>query len=254
MKKIVLFFAACLFTTFFLNITVRAQESEDPGLILLYEEFVAPANLAQFWAVQQEAFDYFKEADLKMQIWAYQTGHNSFYWGTPLKNFASIDEVFAAMMQGNKAMKEKGFDGTAKFRDLSNISMSVLRWNPEISWHPEGTSEDGLNFHEWSFMYLKSGHEKEAAEAAKKYIEFYKSIDSDYAWDIYEVVLGDHLPCWILEVQAKDEATLRQQEAELNQKYGDDFSKLWENYVQHVRTIVTKKGWYLPNWSMNVEN
>lgn len=254
MKKFVLFFAVCLFLASFMSINVQAQDSEDPGMVLLFEEFVAPADLAHFWEVQQEAFDYFKEANLKMQIWAYQTGQNSFYWATPLKNFASIDEVFATMMQSGKILKEKGFDGTAKFRDLSNISMSVVRWNPELSWHPEGSSEDGLNFHEWSFMYLKAGHEKEAAEAVHKYIDFYKSIDSDYAWDIYEIVLGEHTPCWILEVQAENEAAMREQEDELNKKYGSDFNKLWQNYVQHVRTIETKKGWYLPDWSMNAGN
>jgi len=253
MKKFVLYFAACLLMASFMNFNARAQESEDPGMILLFEEFVAPADLAQFWTVQQEAFDYFKEADLKLPIWAYQTGQNSFYWATPLKSFASIDEVFATMMQSNKLLKEKGFDGTAKFRDLSNISQSVLVWNPKLSYHPEGSSEDGLNFHEWTFVYLKAGHEKEAAEAVQKYIDFYKGIDTDYAWDIYEVLLGEHTPCWILEIQAKTEAAMREREDMLMEKYQADFMKLWQNMVQHVRTMETKKGWYMPKWSMNVE-
>jgi len=251
MKKIVFLFAACLFMASFLSMNARAQDSEDSGLILMFEEFVAPADLAQFWGVQQEAFDLMKGTDFNMTIWAFQTGHNSFYWATPLKSFASIDEVFATMMQSNQQLMEKGFDGTAKFRDLSDMSQSVLRWNPELSWHPEGTTEEGLNFHEWTFIYLKAGHEKEAAEAAKKYMAFYKSIGSDYAWDIYEVILGVHTPCWILEVQAENEATMRQQSSELMQKYGNDFNKLWQNMVQHIRTTDTRKGWYLPDWSIN---
>ena len=249
MKKNVLFFASCLLMALFLNFNVLAQD-DDPGMVLLFEEFVAPADMAQFWNVQQEAIDLFKEIDLKMTVWAYQTDQNSFYWAFPIKNMAGIDEVFATMMKSNQMLKEKGFDGTAKFRDLSNVSTSVVRWNQEISWHPQGSTEEGKNFHEWSFIYLKAGHEMEAANAAKKYIEFYKSINSDYAWDIYEVVLGEHTPCWILEVQAVDEATMRKNDDEMNKKYGEDFRKLWQNMVQHVRTIETRKGWFMPNWSL----
>lgn len=253
MKKFSLLLVMCLFAgAFFVN-TTQAQESEDPGLIFLMEEFVAPADMAEFWKVQQEAFDLFDELDFNLTIWAYQTSENSFYWAMPMKNFAGIDKIYGDMMKYSQQMKENGYDGDAKFRDLSNISQSVVMWNKELSYHPDGVSDEGKGFHEWTFMYLKSGHEKEAADAAKKYIEFYNNIDTDYSWDIYQVVFGEHTPCWILEVQAESEAALRELEDALMKEYRDDFRKLWQNMVQHVRTIETKKGWYLPGWSRQAE-
>lgn len=252
MKKFNLLLVLCLLmSALFIN-NARAQ-GEEPSLFLLMEEFVAPADLSEFRKVQQEAFDVFDELKFKMNIGAYQTDENSFYWAMPLKNFAAIDEFYAKMQTNSQKMKESGYDGDAKFRDLSNISQSVVMWNKELSYHPggEGQDEAGKNFHEWTFLYLKSGHEKEAAAACQKYIDFYKSIGSDYSWDIYQVVFGEHTPCWILEVQAVNEATLRETEDELMKKYRDDFSKLWQNMVQHIRTIETKKGWYLPGWSRN---
>ncbi|WP_340111885.1 hypothetical protein [Maribellus mangrovi] len=255
MKKFSLLLVLCLVVGAFYVNNLQAQEAEDPGLIFLMEEFVAPADLAQFWEVQQEAIDLFNELDLNMTVWAYQTSENSFYWAMPIKNFAGIDELYASMMNVSQKMKENGFDGDAKFRDLSNISQSVVMWNKELSFHPDGDGQDeeGKGFHEWSFIYLKSGHEKEAAEAAKKYIEFYKSIGTDYSWDIYQVVFGEHTPCWILEVQDVSEAALRETEDAMMKEYRDDFRKLWQNMVQHVRTIETKKGWFLPGWSMQAE-
>jgi hypothetical protein len=251
MKKFSFLLVLCLFMGTFFVTTTHAQETEEPNLILLMEEFVAPADGADFRKVQQEAFDALDKLDFDVTIWAYQTSENSFYWAMPIKNFGGIEEIYASMHNYTKKLKENGFDSDAKFRNLSNISQSVVMWNKELSYHPDGDGQDeaGKNFHEWRFYYLKSGHEKEVAEAVKKYIEFYKNIDSDYSWDVYQVVFGEHTPCWIIEVQDVSEAALRTTEAALMKDYRDDFGKLWQNMVQHVRTIETKKGWYLPDWS-----
>ena len=250
MKRFVLFFSVCLFMASCMTFNVQAQDSEDPGMILLFEEFVAPADFAQFWQVQQEAFDLFDELDFNMTIWAFQTDESSFYWAMPIKNFGGIDEIYNKMMKSHQLMKEKGFDSNMKFRNLSNMSQSVVRWNRELSHHPveAGADEEG-KFHEWTFMHLKSGHEKECAAAVQKYIDFYNSINSDYAWDIYEVVFGEHTPCWILEVQAENEVALREMESELMTEYREDLQKLWQNMVQHINSMETKKGWYLSDWS-----
>ncbi|MFV0268613.1 MAG: hypothetical protein ACK5HT_15915 [Draconibacterium sp.] len=82
-------------------------------------------------------------------------------------------------MKFTEQLKEKGYDPAAKFRDLSNISQFVVRWNKDLSFRKtervEGAEPD--KFYEWMFIYLKSGHEKEAIEACRKYIDFYKGIE-----------------------------------------------------------------------------
>jgi len=251
MKKFTFFTVLCLIMAAFFANDTRAQEPDGPAMVLLMEEFVAPSDMAQFWKVQSEALELFDELNFDMTFYAYQTDQNSFYWAMPIKSFADIDEVYSTMMNSHKLLKENGYDPDAKFRNLSNISQSVVMWNKELSYHPEEREEGAEpdKFYEWSFIYLKSGHEKEVAEATKKYMDFYKSVGVNYAWDIYEVVFGDHTPCWILEVSAESELALRQQESDLQAKYHDDFMKLWQNLVPHVRTIETKKGWYLPAWS-----
>ncbi|MCY1720687.1 hypothetical protein OU798_10055 [Prolixibacteraceae bacterium Z1-6] len=250
MKKFILLLALCLCGVSFLTNNTRAQEAEKPTLFLVMEEFVAPADMAQFRKVQSHALEVFDQLELGFKFATYQTNQNSFYWAMPLTSFASIDELFVKMTENHKAFEEIGYSPEDEFRDLSTISQFVVRWNEELS-NPDkdADNEEDDGFYEWTFMHLKSGHEKEATEATKKYLEFYQSIEENFPWDIYEVVLGDKTPCWILETSAKNEATLRQLESELNEKYGKDFQKLWQNFVQHVNTLETKKGWYLPGWS-----
>jgi hypothetical protein len=251
MKKIVLFFALCLILASFAAGISRAQDAEEPQLYFLMEEFVAPSDLVQFWTVQQEAFDVFDKVGAKATVWAYQTDQSSFYWAFPIKSFADLDELFANFMKIQQLSKENGFDSDVKFRDLSNTSQSVLRWAPELSLHPEGSSEEGKNYHEWTFMYVKSGHEKEAAEIGRKYIEFYKRIGSDYSYDIYQVIFGEHTPCWILEEQAVDEVALRQKQNAIEKDHKDELQKLSIGLMQQLRKIETKKGMFLPDWSRN---
>jgi hypothetical protein len=166
-------------------------------------------------------------------------------------NFAAIDEMFAKMASNYKRLNEKGYNPTEKFRDLSNISQSVVKWNKELSYNPDEMDEDAKPdiFHEWTYFYLKSGHEKEAAEAIKKYQEFYDNVEDTYQWDVYDVVLGYHTPCWIFETSAETELELRTLENEMSKKYKEDFQKMWQEFAPHIDKMETKKGWYLPNWS-----
>ena len=255
MKKIKLLLVLCLLMgAVFVN-DIRAQEAEQSNMFLLMEEFVAPSDLAQFWAAQDEALEKMDELEMKITFYAYQTDDNSFYWAIPIKNFAGIDDFFAGMWNANKLLMENGYDSKAKFRDLSNISLSVVALNPALGYKPAQMEDTGesRNFNEWAFVYLKSGHEKEAAEVMQQFIDFYKKENINYEWEVYEVVFGEHTPCWIIESQAANEAALRKQELELHEKYGKDFEKMWMDFVSHVRTIETKKGWFLSQWSRSGE-
>lgn len=123
----------------------------------------------------------------------------------------------------------------------------------DLSYHPSGEMGQNKNnkYCEWTFSYLKAGHEKEAAAAVKKYQEFYDGIDESYEWDIYRVTFGPDTPCWIMMVRAESELALRQTEAKLGEQYNVEFQEMWQNFTQHVRKFENKKGWFMPQWSRN---
>ena len=230
---------------------VQCQESNDQGMFLVFEESVAPDKMPQFVKVQSEAFKKFDELNFDMTIYAYRLQDFAFYWAIPIENFAAIDVLFAQMMEHHQKLMENGYDPADKFRDLSSLSHFVVRWNKDLSYYPEDFEkpEEPDIFYEWAFIHLKSGHEKEAAKVLKKYQELYDSVDESYQWDVYEVLLGNQTPCWILESQAKTELDMRTIESELNDKYGEKFEELWPEFVKHVDKMEIKKGWYIPKWS-----
>lgn len=231
-----------------------AQDEEMPTMFAVFEEFVSPADMTKFSEAQKKVFEEMKKHDANFTFWSYRTDENTFYWVMPLMNFASLDNFFNESMALQKKMMESGFDPNKNFRDLSTMRSSIIYWNRDLSYHPSGEMGQSKEkpYCEWTFCYLHNGHDAEAADAVKKYIDFYNNVDETYEWDIYQVIFGHDTPCWILMVRAEDEIAMRKLEKDLNSKYKEDFQKLWQNFSKHVRKIENKKGWFLPKWSMNI--
>lgn len=253
MKKNCLVFVLLFLLSGFVPVISFAQDVAPQNLIV-FEEFVSPADLPEFSKVQTEVFDLWKKNEMDIPFFCYQNDDNAFYWVIPIENFAGIDALYAKMMGINKKMKDSGFDTDAKFRDLSTMRQTVISGSPDLSYHPSGVFGQTKEkpFIEWTFCYLKTGHEKEAGDAIKKYIEFYDGIDETYEWDVYMVLLGHDTPCWILMTRSESELALRTLESELNEKYGENFKELWSGFAKHVRRFENKKGWFRADWSMNV--
>lgn len=255
MKKSALLIGLLVLFAGFVSLTSRAQEAPAmPENFLVIEEFVAPSDMAAFIEAQQKAVDLWKKHDFGISLYTYRTAENSFYWVAPIANFGGIDDVFQKANTVVAKMEEDGYDADKEFKDLSTTRQSVLHWMKDLSYHPDGNMGQTAEkpYCEWTFVSLRAGHEKAAAGVVKKYIDFYNSIDENYEWDIYAVSLGYDTPMWILMNRDESELAMREHEAELNAKYADTFRKLWMEFSMHVRKFENQKGWYLPNWSLNV--
>lgn len=251
MKNFILLTVLGLFLCVVTTPVVQAQDNEGSTMFLVFEESVAPENMPEFLKVQSEAFEKFDELNFDMTIYAYRLQDFSFYWAMPIENFASIDALFSKFIKNQQLLIDNGYDPAQEFRGLSSLSHFVVNWNKELSYYPADykAPEEPDTYYEWTFVHLKSGHEKEAADIIKKYQKLYDSIEDTYQWDVYEVLLGNKTPCWILESQAKSAIEMRTLENNLNSKYGEQFTELWTEFVKHVDGMENKKGWYLPDWS-----
>lgn len=250
-KSFVLIVFGILFTGM-LCVSSRAQQPA-PVYFAVFEEMVSTADMAAFDKVQQQTVELWKKYNLDLTIYCYATDDNSYYWLMPMKNFASLDELFeksAAFMK--KAHDQEGFDGSG-FRDLSTTSFRYIRWIPEISYHPDGKfgQKADEKYIVWNVCYMKQGHEKEAADAVSKYVEFYKKTGEKYEWNVYEVMLGNDTPVWIFAVSASDPVTMEQREKDLNAKYKSNFGEMWSEFAKHVRRVEVKTGWFRTRWSIN---
>lgn len=253
MKKSFMLSGLCILFAGFLFLSAGAQQS-GPFHLAVFEETVAPSDMAAFYKAQQQAVELWKKHNLDIPVYCYGTSDNIFYWVVPIQNFASLDAVFektGAFMK--KAKEQDGFDGDKTFRDLSTSRASVITWSPEMSNKLSGTGrlDPNKNYLEWSFFSVKSGHEKELAAVAKKYIDFYKRIGENYEWDIYSVSFGYEMPMMIMITQAENPLAMRQQEAKIFEKNSKELGELWGELSAHLRKVEKKTGWFMGDWSIN---
>ena len=230
---------------------VFAQQSSTPWYIV-FEETVSPANRARFMEVQHEAVDLWKKHNLDFPVMAYENDDNAFYWVIPIRNFASIDSLYQKMAMLSERLKAEGYDGDARFRDLSTISTTVMMWDPGLSYHPENDPNyaNGKDYTEWMFAYLLSGHEKEAAEALTKFKAYYIQNNIDYSWETFRVLLGHDTPLFIGMFRAESPAALQTLNERIWNEHGAELGKLWGEVAKHSRKIVNKTGWYNPSFSI----
>jgi hypothetical protein len=226
--------------------------AQEPMRYIVFEEHVSPSDRSEFMEVQQEAVDLWKKYEMDIPVFCYSTDENSFYWVIPIVNFASVDTMFSKMGKMSEKMKADGYDGNEKFKDLSTVTSSVIMWDPELSFHPNDEYGQTMDkrYIEWTFLYVRSGHEKELADAIKKYIDFYNEKEEDYPWDVFRVVMGESMPGVIFMVRSESPAALHAQEKVLMEKYQSDFGEMWKDLAEHLRDTETKTGWFMPRFSM----
>lgn len=245
----------CLFL-FMGIVSLQAQEAPAmPENFFVIEEFVQPANLQDFNKAQQEAVDLWKKFEFDVPVFTYATDASSFYWVVPIENFAAVDQLFVKGAELSSKMKEDGFDAVEKMRDLSTTREMIIHWEKDLSYHPNGNvgQTTDNSYCQWSFVYLKSGHQQEAAAVIKKYIEYFDSIEETWDWDVYSVYMGYDSPCLILMDRSKNPLELNKLDMELQEKHGEKFTELWKNFQPHIRKMDVVTGWFLPDWSHNYE-
>ncbi|WP_340111857.1 hypothetical protein [Maribellus mangrovi] len=252
MRKNILFIGVCILFTGLVALTAGAQEEPAmPENFVVFEEMVSPADMPAFYEAQAKVVELWKKHGMDIPVYCYYTDESAYYWVVPIKNFAAIDELFKKSGEVSAKMKEDGFDGTKAFRDLSTVNTSVINWKKDLSYHPEGqTGEQTFKgYDEWTFMYLRQGHEEELTEAFKKMIDFYDSIPESHDWDVYSMTFGYDTPCWIIMRQGESRAAMRKFDEELNKKYREKLNEIWAEIGPHLRKMKKINGWYWRGWS-----
>jgi hypothetical protein len=231
-------------------VEVTAQQPAPPWFIV-FEESVSPSNMPRFMEVQTEAVDLWKKHKLDIPVYSYLNDENTFYWVVPITNFASIDTLYQKMGKMSQKLKAEGYDGAAKFRDLSTVSTTVVSWVPEMSYHYSGSLVQDPNkpYVEWMFVHLLSGHEEEAAEALKKFRAYYVDNKLDYSWDAFRVLIGNDAPALIGQFREESQVILSEKNAKIWGQHGSELAKLWAEVSKHAWKIDNKTGRYHAQFS-----
>jgi hypothetical protein len=228
-----------------------ASGQSPPEWFIVFEEKPSFANDAQFMKAQMEAADLWKKHNPLLPLFAFQNSDNSLYRIVPIRSFASIDTLYGKMEQMADIMHAASSGKEETSLNTSTVSGTVMMWMPELSHYlsPEFTRYHNKPYAEWLYAYLHPGHEQEAAEALKKFRDYYINNGLDYPWDAFRVLLGNDTPLLIGLFRAESPSALRTKGNGIWEKHGSELRNLWDDLVRHAWKIETKTGWFKPSLS-----
>lgn len=190
--------------------------SQDGGskgqLLLIYQDKVKPAKVAEYEQGTKEMIALFKEKNVTSPYFNFTTiaGEEFTYsYVLPIKNFADLDQMQKTWMEfeqniDNKekwqAMMESGS------KNIKSVHQFVVASMPDLSYKPVSPAlkEEDKTFYHYDFFYVNTGKEKEFAEVAKEWSELYEKNKIPYGWNLYRVVIGQEQPLYVVSFGSKD--------------------------------------------------
>jgi hypothetical protein len=85
---------------------------------------------------------------------------------------------------------------------------------------------------------------KQFEELYLKWIDLHKSKNSDYSYDIFEVLVGEEGPCYFFVSWSENAATYYSKNMELWKKIGEEGRKLQQEMLSLMRRADVKHLWY----------
>ena len=231
-----------------------AQEENRGQLWFCWEAKVDPAQLDQFMDLQLEIRKaHLKEAGLSYPISAWTDGLFTYYFFYPVDSYNDKDEIYAEL---GEAIALQGNDWLNRmFSALDNHTTWFIRWDPELSYHPENprrTGEEGV-YCVWDMFYIHPGKEQEVRKLQKRFVTALKEKGYDDSVDTYIGELGLDGYFYMGVIFGKSPADLWAQNEVMWELLGEEGSQLFNEMRQNIKKRDFKQFWYMKELSYDPE-
>lgn len=232
MKTIKKALALILFLCFTCNVSQAQkmfrvhQDNVKPSMIMEYEKIAKEFNAASV------------EHNVQAEWFTAVSNDFKYFYITPIKKFAEIDErPFADMA---KAMGDKFKDLFNRFDTCYDSHGSyIVVLDEKLSFMPEGAKEaqEGQNYRKWFYMYYTPENGDKVREGMKAVKELFASKGSTNYYRVYRNGFGAMENYYMVSVSAKDEVDGATQAKANKEVLGPDrwetFSKVM-NYISRM--------------------
>ena len=185
----------------FLPANLAAQEDAAPTWWAVFNEQVAPANVAAFEANSAAMHELIvANAPADMVYYTLSGPEIGYTYAIPMASmadFMKMNEQWMGMV--NQIGWEKWQEMQAS--DLvEHSSMNFYVEMPDQSYHPEGFVESlpDKPFRRYDWLYPKSGMEADFNEMLTEWVALYSELGLEGGWTAYQAVTGDNLPLVVL--------------------------------------------------------
>lgn len=236
--------------------TSALAQEQQPAVYVIREIVVKPEEVSRYEeAVKEEIATYTKQNWPYSSI-AYSTLDYNYYFLTPIRSFANLNDIQKAWSGILDRLGEEQFqenwDRMAK--TVEYYKCGIIRHLPALSHVPDGLEPkpEQANYMYWGLMYVKPGKEQAFEENFKKIVGLYSSKGvSQYGWNTFVGDMGTDMPFYFNAIAAKSAVDYWTQKARGHAKVGvAQLGEIWDSGVMpNLRKYDYKLGRARPDLS-----
>lgn len=239
---------------FLCSFSMQSQEDSRYQRYLIHMDPVKPAMQAEYEKTAAKFVKMCKDNSYEHGWATLNTEDNKYFYISPLKNFAELDENPMA------ALREKVGDEEFEkiFKDFNKCYDShsdfVLTLDKELSYMPEGVSamEEGENYRENTKYYFAPENYGKAEEVAAAFKKFYSENNLNMHYRLYRSGFGTDGSYFLVAVSAKDAMDMERKSAEARKAMGPKAEELFGNLNKILLKTETMRGWMRPDLSYEI--
>lgn len=245
-----------LFSLLLLSNNNFAQNEQKQKLLWVTTERALPSKVSEYEEAQKNVNELSKKYMLSMQVKAYSSENDTYYYIMEIENLDDITKIFSEiMMRADKDELQKGF---AAFRNkVFSTEGEVYVADKEFSYQSKEPriKPEEVKFERWTFFELNPYYDQEAFNACKKEMkEFYEKNNIDFGYDFYNKVFGGNSNITVLVTRDKNRIDYLTYLNDWVNKYWKDFESLYNKFMTFVKDYKIVDCWFRADLSVIKEN
>ncbi len=251
MKSKVIFMVVFLMG-FSLVFTASQAEEQKSALLLVEEQIVKPAKIAELEAALKEMVAYCVEHNFPYGWETYSDDNYRYYYVIPIKDLSDINNVMKASAELGKKVGEpwqtmmNKYVGTYEY-----VKMGVIRTRPDLSYVPEKPrlQPDEAVYIRWGMCYVKADKTAEFEEIMKKWVALFKKNNIVDGFNTFMGEMGTDNPFYFWAEYGKNPADFFSHSDKVMEILGDEAMPLWSKTLDLLRNYEGKGGLARPELS-----
>jgi hypothetical protein len=231
---------------------LAAQEApKEPEFVVVYIDAVKPSMVKEYESSVKDmvALLTAEKADSPaFDYWAF-SGHDMTYsYVTPMNSFGAMDSMHGEWVQlykGPDKDKWKALDERMS-RALESSTRLIAMHVNSASYMPK---EPRFKMQEapyrwYDYFYVMPGKEGEFIKLAKALGEAAAKGGFNDPWNVYQIIVGEGMPLFVVVSPAKDAADYEQSEKNFMKAIGEEGKKLIDGIMGVTRRYESRTDWY----------
>ncbi|WP_298901553.1 hypothetical protein [uncultured Psychroserpens sp.] len=204
-----------------------------PTMFVVHTDNVKFEKIPQYEQAAKSLKDNCVKHDIKGVNWTTISVEDGRYvYVSPIENMADLDKNPMAPL-----FEKMGEEAAGKlFNDMDQCydshNNSIIHYNAELSYTPEGYSTEGKNHREYHFLYYPPKNAKAMKEAMAKVKALFESKGIKNGYSIYHSGFGSPESYYMVSIAGKDDVAIAMGGKENDEIFGDDKGDTFFNVIK----------------------